>query len=52
MNRRFIAAMSAFAVLAILAGFTLDGTIRVGTWLVLGAFALKTVLAHLKSRMD
>jgi hypothetical protein len=52
MHRRFVAAMIAFAALAILAGFTLDGTIRLGTWLVLGAVALKTLLAHLKQGMD
>lgn len=42
MKPNFIAAMGAYAVLAILAGFTLDGPLRVAVWLLLGALAVKT----------
>jgi hypothetical protein len=52
MERRFIAAMSTYAILAILAGFTLDGKIRLATWFFLGGIALKTYLVVLKNRMD
>ena len=50
MNRRFLYAMLTYAVLAILAGFTLNGIIRIATWVLLGGFALKTYLAVLKDR--
>ncbi len=52
MNLRFIAAMSAYLVLAILAGFTLTGEIRIGVWVILGAIALRTWLVVLKRRTD
>jgi hypothetical protein len=52
MNVRFVAAMSAYAVLAILAGFTLTGEIRLGTWIILGYFAFRTWLVVLKRRED
>ena len=52
MNRRFIYAILVYAVLAILAGFTLDGIIRIATLVLLGGFALKTYLAVLKDRID
>ena len=51
MNRRFLYAMLTYAVLAILAGFTLDGLIRIATLVLLGGFALKTYLAVLKDRV-
>ena len=50
MNRKFAAALAAFAGLAILAYFTLDGKILLATWIFLGAFALKTGLVVLKER--
>ena len=52
MSPRFAAAMAAYGVLALLAAWTLDGKIRLATWLLLGLFALKTVLAVLRGRMD
>ena len=52
MDRRFAAAMLVYAVLAILAGFTLSGVIRTGTWVFLGGIALKTWLVILKRRAD
>jgi hypothetical protein len=51
-KRRFRYAMATYAVLAILAGFTLTGTILIATLLVLGMFAFKTWLAVLKDRAD
>jgi hypothetical protein len=51
MNRRFLYAMLTYAILAILAGFTLDGLIRIATLVLLGGFALKTYLAVLKDRV-
>ena len=52
MNHKFAAAMCTYAALAILAGFTLDGAIRIATWVFLGGIALKTCLVVLKRRMD
>jgi len=49
---RFIAAQCFYVALAILAGFTLDGTIRIATWVFLGGIALKTWLAVLKRRQE
>jgi len=43
--------MSAYAVLAILAGFTLSGPLRIGTWIFLGGIALRTWLVVLKRRV-
>jgi len=51
MNRRFLYAMLIYALLAIVAGFTLDGLIRIATWVLLGGFALKTYLAVLRDRI-
>lgn len=52
MNLRFIAAQGFYAALAILAAFTLDGNIRLATWIFLGGIALKTWLVVLKRRQD
>jgi len=52
MNRKFAATMASFAGLAVLAFFTLDGKIRLATWIFLGAFALKTWLVVLKARQN
>jgi hypothetical protein len=49
---RFVAAMSSYGILALLAGFALDGRIRVATWIFLGGIAIKTVLVVLKRRLD
>jgi hypothetical protein len=51
-NLRFGAAMAVYAILAILAGFTLTGNIRLATWIFLGGIALKTYLVVLKHRAD
>jgi hypothetical protein len=52
MNRKFAVTLASYAGLAILAFFTLDGKIRLATWIFLGAFALKTWLVVLKQRQD
>ena len=52
MNRRLLIPMGAYAVLAVLAGFTLTGDIRLLTWFILGAIALKTWVAELRKRLD
>lgn len=44
--------MGVYAILAILAGFTLVGDIRLATLVFLGGLALKTYLAVLKDRAD
>jgi len=50
MIRRFAVTLAAFATLAVLAYFTLDGKILIATWIFLGAFALKAWLVVLKAR--
>jgi hypothetical protein len=52
MNRKFAAALAAFAGLAIMAYFTLDGVLLLATWIFLGAFALKSWLVVLKQRQS
>jgi hypothetical protein len=52
MNRKFAIALASYAGLAILAFFSLDGKIRLATWIFLGAFAFKTWLVVLKQRQD
>ena len=52
LKHRFRWAMATYAGLAILAGFTLTGTILIATLLILGMFAVKTWLAVLKDRVD
>jgi hypothetical protein len=51
MDLRFAAAMAIYTTLAILAGFTLKGDIRIATWIFLGGIALKTCLVVLKRRL-
>jgi hypothetical protein len=51
-NLRFTAAMTCYAALAILAGFTLSGDWRIATWVFLGGIALKTYLVVLKRRQE
>jgi hypothetical protein len=49
---KFIAAMCTYGILALLAGFTLEGKIRLAVWIFLGGIAMKTVLVVLKRRLD
>jgi hypothetical protein len=47
MNKRLTAAMSAYAAIAVLAAFTLDGgLLRNGVWVLMAFFALKSYIAH------
>ena len=38
--------MGAYAALALLALFTLDGVFRYGVWILLGGLAAKTLIAY------
>lgn len=46
-TKRFFAAMAVYALLAVLAGFTTSGAVRLATWIFLAGLALKTWLATL-----
>ena len=51
MQTRFYRAMTAYAVLALLATFTLDGKFRIGVWIFLVGLALKTCIAYKTSNL-
>ncbi len=46
MNKRLISAMAAYAVIAALASFTLDGMLRVAVWILMAGLAAKTWIAY------
>jgi hypothetical protein len=53
MNKRFVPAMGTYAALAVLAGFTItgsvdsfDGKLRIAVWILLGGLAFKTWIAY------
>jgi hypothetical protein len=46
MRTKFIVAMVVYAVLALIATFWIDGTLRIAIWILLGALALKTLIAR------
>lgn len=46
MRQRFFAALGAYSVLAVLAGFTLDGLLRSAVLILLAGLALKTWIAY------
>jgi hypothetical protein len=46
MRRKLFTAFGAYAVLAILAGTTLDGKMRLAVWILLAGLALKTYIAY------
>jgi hypothetical protein len=52
MTHRFVAAMSVYAILAVLASFTLTGKFLAVTLVILGGFALKTWLVVQKHKQD
>jgi len=52
MSTRFLLAMAAYGVLALLAALILDGQILWITWGVLALFAFKTWLVVLRRRLD
>lgn len=45
-NKRLLAAMSAYAGLALAAGLTLDGKLRLAVWIFMAYLAVRTVIAH------
>ncbi|HLI83406.1 MAG TPA: hypothetical protein VKV17_05780 [Bryobacteraceae bacterium] len=46
MNKRLISAMAVHAVIAVLAGLTLDGILRAAVWILMAGLAAKTWIAH------
>jgi hypothetical protein len=52
MTQRFYMAMGAFAVLGLLAGFTLDGNLRIATLIFLAGLAARTAIHHFRDRID
>jgi hypothetical protein len=47
MDKRFIAAMSVYAVIAVLAAFTLDGDkLRDAVWIFMAGLAMKTYISR------
>ena len=51
-KRKYLAGMLIYGVLALLAGWTLDGNIRIATWIFLAGIALKTCISAWQDRMD
>ena len=47
MKVTFAKAIASYAVLAVIAGFALDGKMRIAIWILLGALAVKTCIARL-----
>ena len=45
LEQRLYTAMGCYAVLAVLAGVTLDGKIRLAVWIFLAGLALRTLIA-------
>jgi hypothetical protein len=45
-QKRLLAAMSAYAALALLAGLTLDGKLRLAVWIFLAYLAVRTGIAY------
>jgi hypothetical protein len=46
MNSRLLWAFGAYALLAVLAWFTLDGKLRYAVLLLMGGLSVKTYIAH------
>jgi hypothetical protein len=46
MNKRLISAMAAYAAIATLAAFTLDGVLRAAVWILMAGLAAKTWIAY------
>jgi hypothetical protein len=47
-EKKFYIAIAVYAVLAILSWLTLDGLIRLATWIFLAGLAVKTYIATLR----
>jgi hypothetical protein len=52
MNARLVAAMGAYAVLALLGAILLTGKMRLAVWIFLGGLAAKTLIAMAQRRGD
>ena len=47
MNKKLFVALAAYAVIAVLAAFTLDGDkLRDAVWVLMAGLALKTYISH------
>ncbi|MGD0497182.1 MAG: hypothetical protein ABSC23_01985 [Bryobacteraceae bacterium] len=46
MTTRLYWAIGAYAALALMACFTLDGALRIGVWILMAGLALKTLIAY------
>jgi hypothetical protein len=46
MTYRFLWALGVYAALALMATFTLDGTLRTAIWVLLGGLTVKTFIAY------
>ena len=46
MTSRFLWALGVYAVLALMATFTLDGKLRAAVWILLGGLTVKTCIAY------
>lgn len=46
MTTRFFWALGVYAVLALMATFTLDGNLRLAVWILLAGLTVKTVIAY------
>jgi hypothetical protein len=46
MQKRFYGALACYALLALLAAFTLDGKFRLAVWIFLAGLAVKTSIAY------
>jgi hypothetical protein len=51
-TQRFYIAMGAFALLGVLAGFTLDGKIRIATLIFLAGLAARTAIHYYRVHGD
>lgn len=48
MRARLLTALAAFAGIALVAAFTLDGNIRIAVWILMAGLAAKTYLSTLQ----
>jgi hypothetical protein len=48
-EKRFYIAMGTYGILAVLVWLTLDGKMRLATWIFLAGLALRTII-HMKAR--
>ena len=46
MHGRFYWAMGTYAVIGLMAGYTLDGTLRLAVWILMAGLAVKTLIAY------